>query len=329
MKLRRRIFLSLVSLAFTPLLTAKNQGVSCRSSIGSKRYNNPNQFRVSSIKGDPYGSDDDFEATSFTFAPTVSVQTAGMSLFVSESPKSAEIIQLIRKSTALFPSLMATALSSLGIFVSWQIPRFRHTLQSWTVASRYNLDQGRWPSLVLSAISHSSVTHIFFNLLTLLSFGPSVQRSLQSTSLQPWPIWPLLLGSSISGSGMYLTWQAVVAAVARSLNHRVYSTRSGCMGLSAVTCALVAVHSRMNPDARLQMLVAGVIPVHMSAHILLSVLFAFSVVAMLVTSNREGGTAHSAHVGGLLFGLMYHEIWTRRYRLAWRIHQAKRRFLSN
>ncbi|KAL7576607.1 hypothetical protein ACA910_005547 [Epithemia clementina (nom. ined.)] len=268
----------------------------------------------------------------WTSSPLSATETFSQSpFFLSSSSSSSsssrnkmDLWSLIQQGATLYPSLAATVAACVSVFLAWQTSHTFHQqhrlLRNWFIASRSNVQQGRWPCLMLSAVSHSSVMHLLVNLMTLLSFGPAVQRSLQQQHYHqaqqqyPWPIWPLLLGSTLSGSILYLLWQLATGS----------STSAGCMGLSAVTCALVQVFCRMHPDAQLNMLVAGVIPLHMTARVLSRVLWIVAGAGMLL-ETQDGGTttAHAAHLGGLAFGWAYHEAWKRRYRWAWKLHQLQ------
>jgi membrane associated rhomboid family serine protease len=203
-------------------------------------------------------------------------------------------------------------------FLSWQIPALQPTLSHWFVASRRNAF-GRWPSLILSAISHAGFFHLIFNLATLLSFGPMVQRTLQQyggrvssssrfSSSSSWPMWPLLLGSALAGSGTHLL-----------MDQSAGGGGGGCMGLSSVTLGIVAVYTRLYPTTTLQIMLAGIIPVRLQAQSLLKFLLAWSALGTLRASMAMGKwastTAHSAHLGGLLFGLAYYELWARRFHI--------------
>mmetsp|Transcript_2046 Transcript_2046/g.5674 ORF Transcript_2046/g.5674 Transcript_2046/m.5674 type:complete len:457 (+) Transcript_2046:126-1496(+) len=268
------------------------------------------------------------------YNPNQQQQQPQTTLLYSNGNTHDNLLSLMRECAALFPSLALTTTVSLAVFGSWQVPRLkRGVLQKWFVASLPNLQQGRWPSLVLSAASHANVFHIWFNLLALLSFGPAVQQSLQSHSLQKWPLWPLLLGAAVAGSATFLVWTQLIVE---------NSYYGGCMGLSAVTFALMTVHSRMTPQARMRMLVGGVVPIQMTAQILLATLCSTTVVMMMLSlwssktksHNRNpilqwassSNIAHAAHLGGILFGLVYYEVWQRRYRIGWKLHQFKRHF---
>ena len=70
------------------------------------------------------------------------------------------------------------------------------------------------------------------------------------------------------------------------------------------------------PNEILGILVAGIIPVRMSANQLLQLTVLWSILGTLVAlTGRPQKIAHSAHLGGLLFGMTYHELWRRRLRL--------------
>lgn len=192
------------------------------------------------------------------------------------------------------PSITNTAIACLGVFVAWQIPAFHPLLQKWFVSSRSS------PALaaVLSSLSHANLSHLLFNLAALFAVGGPVRHVLMQTQ---WPIWPLLLGSSVSGSLFHL---------ALGTSRHV----SGCMGLSDVTMALLAVYARIFPRQNLGIFLAGIIPVRMPASRLLSVVAAWSCVGCLLSRVRAPTTnvGHAAHLGGIAFGLAYYEAWIRR-----------------
>ena len=196
--------------------------------------------------------------------------------------------QLQKESLPIYVSL----LSSLSIFVAWQLPPLQKLLGQHFVCSRRNLSAGRVGALFLSCISHAGIMHLLVNMVALLSFGPQVNAVLQSRS--QWPLWQFMLGASLTGSLFYLLLD----------RHQ-----GGCMGLSGVTLALVAISSRFNPKQTLRFFL-GPIPVRMTAEQALLVLTAWSIVGILVPSRS--GVAHSAHLGGLVFGCAYYELWTRR-----------------
>lgn len=234
------------------------------------------------------------------------------------------------------PSLSVTAWSCLTVYVLWQYCRLFSSnnkmilsiLQDQFVCSRRNLLKGRWPSLLLSAVSHSGFLHLLFNLVALLSLGPKVQhillRNRNSISTLHWPLWPLLMGAAVSGSMAYIV-----------LDFRK-NAGGGCMGLSGVTLSLLAVYARFFPHATMGIMLAGVIPIRMTSDKLLKVMVLWSVVGTLIMPANRSNVAHSAHLGGLLFGIFYHDcLWKRRLQLQsmskkvlgkrrWKNHQRRK-----
>lgn len=153
----------------------------------------------------------------------------------------------------------------------------------------------RYHTLVLASISHTGLYHLLINCISLLSFGPLVQQA-----IAPRPLWPMLLGASVSGSVVYLIMDCV-------LHRQRYS--GGYLGLSAVTLALISFWARLYPERTLRFFV-GPIPISMTANIALYALTTLSVVAALFPMAMGGASvSHSAHLGGLLFGYLYYEWW--------------------
>jgi membrane associated rhomboid family serine protease len=191
------------------------------------------------------------------------------------------------------PSLSVCAWSCLAISILWQIPACEPFLRNWFICSRQNVGTfHRFPSVLLSTISHASLKHLAVNIFALVTAGPVVQRSLSTTR---WPLWPMLVGAGMAGSTMFLT----------------FGGRHGsCLGLSGVTLALVAMQARIFPTRQLG-LVIGVIPVKLPAEYLLWGLLTWSLLGSFV-SRPDDGIAHLTHLGGLLFGMAYYELWRNR-----------------
>jgi len=205
------------------------------------------------------------------------------------------------------PSLSYTAVACVGVFILWQVPACTAMLRNYFVCSSRNLQSMRIISLLLSAISHAAPLHLVFNLLALLSIGPSVKRMLFMPGR--WPVWPLLLGSAFAGSLSFLC-----------LDGGRY--HDGCMGLSGVTLAILAVYARFLPSQPLGLLIGGIIPVRLPASQLLNVILAWSIAGTFLAA-RHSRVAHSTHLGGLLFGMMYFEAWARRDRIRSQLRRLK------
>jgi membrane associated rhomboid family serine protease len=188
------------------------------------------------------------------------------------------------------PSLFWTTISCIAVFVAWQIPSLAPLLHKLFLCNRSTLRSTGGASLILSAISHNSFYHVLVNLFTLLHIGPTVQQALcNNNKKQQQPIWPLLLGSAVAGNSLFVG--------ARPLG--------SCMGLSGVTMSLIAVNARLYPQ-RVFGIVVGVFPVRLPAEHMLQILLIGSLVGSFAKGSR---IAHLAHLGGLLFGILYHELY--------------------
>ena len=198
------------------------------------------------------------------------------------------------------PTLSLTSLACLVIYLSWQIPAFHQLLQSYFVCSRFNVQKGRLPSIFLSAVSHTTPTHLLMNMFAYLTLGPSLQHTLKRSN---WSLYPLVLGATIAGSLAFL----------------ILGGNGGCLGLSGVTLAMMALQSKLSPDREFRMMVA-VFPVKLKADMALTCMLIWSVIGSIA---RNSQVAHTAHLGGLLFGMAYYEVWLRRNEVKWYVNRAK------
>ena len=194
---------------------------------------------------------------------------------------------------ATSPTLYFGLVSILSTFVAWQIPALQRTMQNHFVCSSYNIKRGRFYTVLTSAVSHVSLMHLLINGYALVNFGPQVRQSIAAFGL---PLWPFALGAALTGSLSYL-----------------FLTRDGrgCLGLSAVTVAMMSFFARTYPNAQLGFLV-GFIPIRLPAEYALYAIGLVSLFGSLVRGLRDN-VAHSAHLGGLLFGLAYFELLLRGY----------------
>lgn len=212
------------------------------------------------------------------------------------------------------PVLAAVACMCLSVFGAWQLlPRsYLPILQRHFVVNRTNVAAGRWLSVFLSAVSHIDPWHIFFNLAALFSMGPNVQNVLErhcqqqtssSSIILPWMSFNrhnrmqqhqlmslLMVGAALSGSLMFLA---------------LGGASSSGLGLSAVTMALLAVYAEASPDGSIGILLGGIFPVRLPAYVLLQLLSLWSAFGSLVAMRSPQRVAHSAHLGGILFGIAF------------------------
>ena len=198
------------------------------------------------------------------------------------------------------PALSLTTFTCLLVYVAWQFPFFHGLLQSHFVCSGFNVQKGRVACILLSAVSHASPMHLFINLTSFLILGPSLQQTLKTNN---WSLYPLIFGSALAGSLAFLMWGG---------------GGGGCMGLSGVTLAMMALQTKLFPDKEFRMVLA-VFPVTLKADMALTCLLIWSVVGSLA---RNSEVAHITHLGGLLFGMGYYEVWLRRNQVKWQFHKG-------
>ncbi len=207
-------------------------------------------------------------------------------------PKQSSILdqvkQYITQLHALSPTLSIGSASCIFIWILWQRPQYQRFLQRNFVCSRYNLNRGRHFTTLTSAVSHASLSHLLVNLFAYLSFGPTLVQTIS--------LWPLVVGAALFSSHVFL----------------LASKNGGCMGLSGITLAFLAIFARMHPQRELGVMLMGIIPVRMQAQVALLALLVWSVLGSIF---RIGNVAHAAHLGGLLFGMGYYELWNQRAKL--------------
>lgn len=182
------------------------------------------------------------------------------------------------------PTLSVISWSCLLVWVLWQMPVCQGVLGDHFICSFRNVRR-RPASLLLSAVSHIAPLHLFSNLFVFLHFGPTLRRALRA------PLWPLMVGGALVSSLSYLLLPT-------------RSTSGGCLGLSGVTMAMTALYAKMYPTR--QLVLMGVLRVQ--ARALLTWMVASSVVLGGLTTSKM---AHTSHLGGLLFGMAYYELWKR------------------
>lgn len=189
------------------------------------------------------------------------------------------------------PSLTATMVACVAVFLAWQVQPRAAVLHQYFVLSRASMQHAiRWPSVFLSAVSHMDIWHLLVNLYGLWSLGPVVERSLNQVGQ---PLGPFLIGAAAASSLAFLLLQRVSGA-------------GGALGLSGVTLALLAVYARIRPTAVMGVRLAGIIPVRIKAENVIVCLGVWSLVGAI--SAVRSNLGHAAHLGGLLFGVAYHQL---------------------
>merc|ERR1719215_1844669 len=158
-------------------------------------------------------------------------------------------------------------------------------LRDHFICSGYTvLKKKRVHAMLLSAVSHASFRHLFLNIYAFFTFGPTVNTALKRQRI---PLYTFVLGSALLGS----------------LCHLLLSPHAGSIGLSGVTFAMFAFVARLFPARQYKVMFFPRLSIY-SQHALI---FAFAVSIIGVLSGQTGGLAHATHLGGLIFGVLFHE----------------------
>lgn len=199
------------------------------------------------------------------------------------------------------PALFYGTTSSIFIFLLWQLPSnfISATLRRHFICSQYNLSNKRYHTLITSAISHTTLSHIFMNLFGFLTFGKTVE--------------PMLKRNQMS-----LPTFCILAAMFANVFFVKLHPQGSCIGLSGVSLALLALDAKLHPAKEIGFLVRF-IPVRLPAQYALTALLVWSVFGMMATkAGRGDGVAHATHFGGLVFGIAVHELMKRGIWSNWR-----------
>jgi membrane associated rhomboid family serine protease len=135
------------------------------------------------------------------------------------------------------------------------------------------------------------LTHILFNMLTLLSFGPVLEQVLGDRKY--------IILYFASGFGAYFLncgWNFFELSQGADLGQIYYTPM---LGASGAIFGVVAAFSTMFPDSKLYLMF---IPVGIKAKYLLPGIIVISL--YLGFSGTMGGIAHFAHIGGAIVGYL-------------------------
>ena len=140
-------------------------------------------------------------------------------------------------------------------------------------------------TVVTYAFVHGGVLHLLFNGLALFLFGPTVERRL-------------------GGPGFLLYFlYCVVGAAAFALIVQRITPVPSFIGASGGVIGVLLAYSFIHPD---QELLAFPIPVPIRARTMVILLACYDLAGMLFLRDLvHTGTAHEAHLGGLLFGWLF------------------------
>ena len=280
--------------------------------IETQMYNNSNNYNDGGVSlGGGWVNSNPRRQSLGRFVPTSSSQK----ILSSATLMLEDMKYYIQRLHQISPTLSYTLLSCIFVHILWYIPMMRPVLENYFVCKDRNLQpMYRSISVLLSSISHQSILHLIVNLYGFLSFGPTIQRVLVTSSYPRWPIWPLITGSAITGSLFFLVLSRLGGVMSAA------ATAWGCLGLSDVTLSLATMYARLFPHQQLGIVLFGIIPINMAANKLLRLMVAWSVLGSILSLSGHGAgsmsdVAHLAHLGGIVYGYLYYEVWIRRKQL--------------
>lgn len=126
---------------------------------------------------------------------------------------------------------------------------------------------------------HGSFTHILFNMLIFVSFGPIVERFL--------------------GSNKFVNFYIIAGLFAAFLQSYVSEPDGPMIGASGAVFGVLAASAIINPNQKVYIFF---IPIGIKIKWVLSVLLLYELYAGIFINDNVG---HFAHIGGALIGLSY------------------------
>ncbi len=138
-------------------------------------------------------------------------------------------------------------------------------------------------ALVSSQFLHDGFMHLAFNMWFLHTFGDNIEDSM--------------------GHAKYLAFY-LIGGILAAIAHFLSVSQSGIplIGASGAISAVVGAYFVLHPRARIRVLIV-IIPIYLSARILIGGWFALQLFSAFGDSSSSGGVAFWAHVGGFIAGM--------------------------
>ncbi len=188
----------------------------------------------------------------------------------------------------------------VAVFVLQEILRvaFASTaLVEYGALSTPGLRKGFAWTFVTYALFHQGVLHLLFNGLILFFMGRQLEMTLGPRRLLHLSIFATLLAG--------FAWWAV------NFRH----PNSAVIGASGIATAYIVAFASQDPRRPITLLLFFVLPITMRAFWLIVIVGGVSVVGLLSDelsgNSSHGAIAHSAHLGGMLAGWLYHRFLNR------------------
>ncbi|CAK1365927.1 hypothetical protein CB0940_09618 [Cercospora beticola] len=228
-------------------------------------------------------------------------------------------------------------LINTGVFLTWAYAggQARQTndtklLQSLVrnfMLTEENLAQGRYHTLITSAFSHSNFWHFGINMFALWTFGGLLAYM---PAIGARHIYLLALTSSFASSSAWLIHRRSKAAPAPTTTTKSWNpfssassqrqtrTIEALLGASGFVMATASLSACIMPFAPMMMM--GVVPMPLYA-----VALAYAALDLYMLDSGTSRTAHSAHLGGLAFGIVYYLVLLRKKGGVWQLISSRRR----
>lgn len=187
---------------------------------------------------------------------------------------------------------------NVAVFLVQSIFRFYVgvPLEPYFALSRDGLMRGYLWQLITFQFMHGGIFHLLINCLMIYMFGRSVESTLGRSSYLRFYLLSGVAGGLFQIVGGWLLPGNIGTG--------------WVVGASAGLFGLVAAFATLHPEQPLSLLVAFILPVTMRAKYLL---YIFGGIAVLGIAFPGDNIAHAAHLGGLVFGVVY---------VKWRFHNS-------
>ncbi|HNQ72082.1 MAG TPA: rhomboid family intramembrane serine protease [Verrucomicrobiota bacterium] len=141
---------------------------------------------------------------------------------------------------------------------------------------------------------HAGLLHLVLNSIGIYFFGFAVEEALGTKRF----VW-LYLASGVIGGLVHVAGSLVLPSRFGVMVHEGLHLYTPVVGASAGVFGLITAYALMFPHRELTVLLFFVIPVTVSARVLLGVSLGISLLGILIDNGR---VAHGAHAGGILGG---------------------------
>jgi membrane associated rhomboid family serine protease len=184
---------------------------------------------------------------------------------------------------------------NLAIYIAQVTTGRSFDWEGWLGLSYAGLSRGYVWQLVTYQFLHASPLHLILNSIGVFAFGFAVEQHLGKRRFLTLYLASGILGGLVQALGS-LVWPSHFGVLRDALGNLYYTPM---VGASAGLFGLIAAFATMFPERNLTVLLFFILPVTVSARVLLGVSALVSVVGVLIDRSN---VAHAAHAGGMLGG---------------------------